>query len=140
MLVGMGTGEMSTSGLLIERPIVLLASERSGGNLLRAILGSHSQIAAPSPVHFLINVDPLLPLVELQVRTAEADHQRLDLSLVVPVGHDIRAPNALCRWQDPQPQSPCRPGAGRPWKGDVSALPYPPNAARWRRRRPFPRH
>ena len=62
MLIAMGTGQMSTTGLLIERPIVLLASERSGGNLLRAILGSHSQIAAPSPVHFLINVDPLLPL------------------------------------------------------------------------------
>ena len=53
---------MSDSGLLIDRPIVLLASERSGGNLLRAVLGSHSQIVAPSPVHFLINIDPLLPL------------------------------------------------------------------------------
>ena len=62
MLVSMGTGKMSTSGLLLERPIVVLASERSGGNLLRVILGSHPQIAAPSPVHFLINVDPLLPL------------------------------------------------------------------------------
>jgi len=48
--------------LLIDRPIVLLASERSGGNLLRAILGSHSRIVAPSPVHFLISFDPLLPL------------------------------------------------------------------------------
>jgi len=53
---------MSDGGLLIDRPIVLLASERSGGNLLRAVLGSHSQIIAPSPVHFLLNIDPLLPL------------------------------------------------------------------------------
>lgn len=53
---------MNESALLLERPIVLLASERSGGNLLRAIVGSHSQIAAPSPVHFLVNIDPLLPL------------------------------------------------------------------------------
>ena len=53
---------MSEDGLLINRPIVLLASERSGGNLLRVVLGSHSEIAAPSPVHFLINLDPLLPL------------------------------------------------------------------------------
>lgn len=52
----------SNRKLLIGRPIVLLASERSGGNLLRAILGSHSQVVAPSPVHFLINIDPLLPL------------------------------------------------------------------------------
>ena len=58
----MGPGNMSTDGLLIDRPIVLLASERSGGNLLRAVLGSHSQIVAPSPVHFLISIDPLLPL------------------------------------------------------------------------------
>ena len=58
----MGTMAMSAGGLRIDRPIVLLASERSGGNLLRAVLGSHSQIVAPSPVHFLINIDPLLPL------------------------------------------------------------------------------
>jgi hypothetical protein len=48
--------------MLIERPIILLASERSGGNLLRAILGSHPEVVAPSPVHFLISFDPLLPL------------------------------------------------------------------------------
>ena len=53
---------MTDRGLRIDRPIVLLASERSGGNLLRAILGSHSTIVAPSPVHFLISFDPLLPL------------------------------------------------------------------------------
>jgi hypothetical protein len=58
----MGTTTMSRDGLRIDRPIVLLASERSGGNLLRAMLGSHSQIVAPSPVHFLISIDPLLPL------------------------------------------------------------------------------
>jgi len=58
----MGTTAMSKGGLRIDRPIVLLASERSGGNLLRAVLGSHSQIVAPSPVHFLISIDPLLPL------------------------------------------------------------------------------
>ena len=58
----MGATSVSEAGLLIDRPIVLLASERSGGNLLRAILGSHSQIVAPSPVHFLVGFDPLLPL------------------------------------------------------------------------------
>lgn len=57
-----GATPVSERGLLIDRPIVLLASERSGGNLLRAILGSHSQVVAPSPVHFLISIDPLLPL------------------------------------------------------------------------------
>ncbi len=33
-------------------PIVLLGSERSGSNLLRKLLGNHSQIAAPRPAHF----------------------------------------------------------------------------------------
>lgn len=56
-----GATTVTEGRLLIDRPIVLLASERSGGNLLRAIFGSHSQIVAPSPVHFLINFDPLLP-------------------------------------------------------------------------------
>jgi hypothetical protein len=50
------------NGLGIEHPIFLLASERSGGNLTRAIIGSHSRIAAPSPVHLLMYFDPLLPL------------------------------------------------------------------------------
>ena len=60
--VGDGGIGVTERQLRIERPIVMLASERSGGNLLRAILGSHSTIVAPSPVHFLLSFDPLLPL------------------------------------------------------------------------------
>ncbi|MGB5808940.1 MAG: sulfotransferase [Polyangiales bacterium] len=55
-------GSSNERKMLIDRPIVLLASERSGGNLLRAILGSHSSVAAPTPVHLLIGFDPLLPM------------------------------------------------------------------------------
>ena len=34
--------------------IVLLASERSGSNLLRSLLGNHSQISAPVAPHLLV--------------------------------------------------------------------------------------
>lgn len=35
------------------KPIILLVSERSGSNLLRTLLGRHSQIQAPIAPHFL---------------------------------------------------------------------------------------
>ena len=41
------------------QPIILLASERSGSNLLRVILGSHSRISAPPPAHLLKHLAPL---------------------------------------------------------------------------------
>ncbi len=43
----------------LDRPIFLLASERSGTNLVRAIFGAHPDIAAPTPPHLLMNFRPL---------------------------------------------------------------------------------
>lgn len=34
-------------------PILIIGSERSGTNLLRTLLGHHSEITAPKPIHFL---------------------------------------------------------------------------------------
>lgn len=44
----------------LERPIFLVASERSGSNLVRAILGAHSRISAPPPPHLFSTFFPLL--------------------------------------------------------------------------------
>ena len=48
-------------GPKLEKPVFLLASERSGTNLLRVILGRHSAIAAPDPPHLLTTFLPALP-------------------------------------------------------------------------------
>ena len=45
----------------LEKPIFLLASERSGSNLIRVICGSHPAIAAPPPPHLLMTFLPELP-------------------------------------------------------------------------------
>lgn len=45
----------------LEHPIFLLSSERSGSNLLRAIMGAHTNVFAPSPPHLLNTFMPLLP-------------------------------------------------------------------------------
>ena len=42
----------------IDEPIFLLASERSGTNMTRAILGAHPNIAAPTSPHLLMNFRP----------------------------------------------------------------------------------
>lgn len=55
---------MSLPELNLQRPIFLLASERSGTNLLRSMLGAHSELAAPTPVHLLATFAPLLPLYD----------------------------------------------------------------------------
>ena len=41
--------------------IFLVSSERSGSNMLRAIMGRHSQISAPPPPHLVKTFVPLLP-------------------------------------------------------------------------------
>lgn len=45
----------------LKKPIFLLASERSGSNLIRAMFDSHPSIAAPAPPHLLSTFFPLLP-------------------------------------------------------------------------------
>lgn len=45
----------------LRRPIFLLGSERSGTNLMRAIMGSHPSIDAPAPVHLLLTFASQLP-------------------------------------------------------------------------------
>jgi hypothetical protein len=40
-----------------------MSTERSGSNLLRAMLGSHSCVAAPPPVHIWTALAPLLPWI-----------------------------------------------------------------------------
>jgi len=44
-----------------DSPVFIMSSERSGSNLLRVLLGSHSGIAAPRPVQLLILFDRLIP-------------------------------------------------------------------------------
>ncbi len=45
---------------VLDRPIFLVASERSGSNLTRAIHGAHPNIAAPAPPHLLSTFLPVL--------------------------------------------------------------------------------
>lgn len=45
----------------LKQPIFLLASERSGSNLIRVIFGSHPDVSAPPPIHLLDTFIPLLP-------------------------------------------------------------------------------
>ncbi|HMP80847.1 MAG TPA: sulfotransferase [Pirellulaceae bacterium] len=42
-------------------PIFIVSSERSGSNLLRVLLGNHSQLHAPVAPQFLMNFAPLVP-------------------------------------------------------------------------------
>jgi hypothetical protein len=44
-----------------QSPIFIIGTERSGSNLLRLILNSHSGIAVPHPPHILRYFEPLLP-------------------------------------------------------------------------------
>lgn len=46
----------------LQKPIFLLASERSGTNLIRVICGSHENITAPAPPHLLLSFLPALPV------------------------------------------------------------------------------
>jgi len=39
--------------MLTMKKIFLIGSERSGTNLLRVLLGNHSRISAPPPIHLL---------------------------------------------------------------------------------------
>lgn len=59
--------------LLHPGPVFILGAERSGTNLLRAILQSHSQIASPPPAGF---VDALAPFEKNYF--SDADRPRLD--------------------------------------------------------------
>ncbi|WP_273150349.1 sulfotransferase family protein [Methylophaga thiooxydans] len=52
-------------------PILLLASERSGTNLLRAIVSSHSQIASPSPFSM---IDALASRYFMYARLEDKNH------------------------------------------------------------------
>jgi len=42
----------------LDEPVFLLASERSGTNMTRAIFGAHPDIAAPTSPHLLMNLRP----------------------------------------------------------------------------------
>jgi len=70
----------------METNLILLGSERSGSNLLRVLLGNHSQIEAPVPVHFcdafcglipryggLSHKDNAVRLIEHMLRYANSD-------------------------------------------------------------------
>lgn len=48
----------------LTKPIFLLASERSGSNLIRVIFGNHPEVAAPPPIHLLDTFLPLFPCYE----------------------------------------------------------------------------
>ena len=48
--------------LKLQAPIFLLASERSGTNLVRVICGSHPAVCAPAPLHLLMSFAPELPV------------------------------------------------------------------------------
>ena len=50
---------MADTDYELDQPIFLLASERSGTNLIRAIFGAHPDVAAPTPPHLLMNFLPL---------------------------------------------------------------------------------
>jgi hypothetical protein len=45
---------------MIQDPIFIIGTERSGSNLLRLILNSHSEIAVPHPPHIVKNFSPFL--------------------------------------------------------------------------------
>jgi hypothetical protein len=45
---------------MIENPIFIIGTERSGSNLLRAILNEHPNIAIPHPPHLLKELQPLI--------------------------------------------------------------------------------
>jgi hypothetical protein len=64
---------VNVAGVRLERPIFLVASERSGSNLMRSILGAHSRISAPPPPHLLSTFCPLLPRYG-DLRDADARH------------------------------------------------------------------
>jgi hypothetical protein len=45
---------------MIASPVFIMSSERSGSNLLRVLLGVHSVLAAPRPVHVLVSFNALI--------------------------------------------------------------------------------
>ncbi len=47
---------------MIQNPIFIIGTERSGSNLLRLILNAHPNIAVPHPPHIMRDFSPLLPL------------------------------------------------------------------------------
>lgn len=49
---------------LCKNPIIIMSSERSGSNLLRKILGEHSTISAPTPVHFFKFLSKIYPYMQ----------------------------------------------------------------------------
>jgi hypothetical protein len=44
-----------------DSPVFIMSSERSGSNLLRVLLGSHSALAAPRPLQLLMSFKTLIP-------------------------------------------------------------------------------
>lgn len=46
---------------MIENPIFIVGTERSGSNLLRLLLNAHPNIAIPHPPHIMRELTPLLP-------------------------------------------------------------------------------
>lgn len=51
----------SNAELLLDEPVFLLASERSGTNMTRAIIGAHPRFAAPTSPHLLMNFRSRMP-------------------------------------------------------------------------------
>ena len=45
---------------MYDSPVFIMSSERSGSNLLRVLLGTHSALAAPRPIHLLISFKVLI--------------------------------------------------------------------------------
>lgn len=73
--------------LKLEKPVFLLASERSGTNLLRVILGRHSAFAAPDPPHLLATFLPALPTYgDL---AADESFSRLATHVVTVLDHQL---------------------------------------------------
>lgn len=46
---------------MLENPIFIVGSERSGSDLLRLMLNEHSNIAIPHPPHLMKDLSPILP-------------------------------------------------------------------------------
>lgn len=58
--------------MLAMKKIFLIGSERSGTNLLRVLLGNHSRISAPPPIHILDLLRPASVGEEIVSRKAFA--------------------------------------------------------------------
>jgi hypothetical protein len=64
---------------LVDSPVFILASVRSGSTLLRCILDSHSRIRAPHELHLGdLHVELVGPYVPLAMRAAGLDREELE--------------------------------------------------------------